>query len=54
MTSRVTCYAYARAQQYSWEAVTDQYEQLLTAVCEARGPGNLPEHLVDREPLVVS
>src|SRR5213076_1268267 len=37
--------AIARAQQYSWEAVTDQYEQLLTAVCEARGPGNLPEHL---------
>jgi glycosyltransferase involved in cell wall biosynthesis len=38
-----------RAQRYSWEAVTDQYEQLLTAVCEARGPGPLPPYLVDRE-----
>jgi len=46
--------ALERAQQYSWEAVTDQYEQLLTAVCEARGPGSLPEHLVDHDPLVVS
>jgi glycosyltransferase involved in cell wall biosynthesis len=38
-----------RAQRYSWEAVTDQYEQLLTAVCQARGPGPLPPYLVDRE-----
>jgi glycosyltransferase involved in cell wall biosynthesis len=45
--------ALARAQQYSWETVTDQYEQLLTAVCEAGGPGSLPEHLVDRDPLLV-
>jgi len=41
--------ALRRAQMYSWEAVTDQYEQLLTAVCEARGPGSLPSYLVDRE-----
>jgi glycosyltransferase involved in cell wall biosynthesis len=41
--------ALRRAQMYSWEAVTDQYEQLLTAVCEARGPGSLPPYLVDRE-----
>jgi glycosyltransferase involved in cell wall biosynthesis len=41
--------ALRRAQQYSWDAVTDQYEQLLTAVCEARGPGSLPPHLVDSE-----
>jgi glycosyltransferase involved in cell wall biosynthesis len=39
--------ALARAKQYSWEAVTDQYEQLLNAVCEARGPGSLPAHLLD-------
>jgi glycosyltransferase involved in cell wall biosynthesis len=41
--------ALRRAQMYSWEAVTDQYEQLLTAVCAARGPGSLPPYLVDRE-----
>jgi glycosyltransferase involved in cell wall biosynthesis len=45
--------ALERARQYSWEAVTDQYERLLTAVCEARGPGSLPEFLVDREPVAV-
>jgi glycosyltransferase involved in cell wall biosynthesis len=45
--------ALRRAQQYSWEAVTDQYEELLTAVCEARGPGALPAYLIDREPLAV-
>jgi glycosyltransferase involved in cell wall biosynthesis len=47
--------ALLRAQQYSWDAVTDQYEQLLTAVCEARGPGALPAYLVDDpEPLAVA
>jgi glycosyltransferase involved in cell wall biosynthesis len=45
--------ALERARQYSWEAVTDQYEQLLTAVYEAQGPGALPDSLVDRETLVV-
>jgi glycosyltransferase involved in cell wall biosynthesis len=45
--------ALERAQQYSWEAVTDQYEELLTRVCEARGPGALPAYLVDREPVAV-
>src|SRR5581483_4126221 len=43
-----------RAESYSWEAVTDQYERLLTEVCEARGPGALPEFLVDRDPLAVT
>ena len=43
--------ALARAHDYSWEAVTDQYEQLLMAVCKARGPGALPEYVLDREPL---
>ncbi len=46
--------ALRRAQQYSWEAVTDQYEQLLTAVCEARGPGGLPSYLIDPEPLAMA
>jgi glycosyltransferase involved in cell wall biosynthesis len=36
-----------RAKRYSWEAVTDQYEQLLEAVREARSPGRLPPDLVD-------
>jgi glycosyltransferase involved in cell wall biosynthesis len=42
-----------RSHQYSWDAVTDQYEELLTAVCTARGPGSLPASLLDREPLAV-
>jgi glycosyltransferase involved in cell wall biosynthesis len=46
--------AVVRAEQYSWEAVTDQYERLLTAVCEARGPGRLPPHLLDPEPVAIS
>ncbi len=46
--------ALARARHYSWPAVTDQYEQLLRAVCEARGPGPLPPVLVDREPVPVT
>jgi glycosyltransferase involved in cell wall biosynthesis len=45
--------ALVRARQYSWEAVTDQYEQLLQAVCEARGPGRLPPYLLDREPVAI-
>jgi glycosyltransferase involved in cell wall biosynthesis len=45
--------ALMRAQQYSWESVTDQYEQLLQAVCEARGPGRLPPYLLDREPVAI-
>jgi glycosyltransferase involved in cell wall biosynthesis len=42
--------ALGRAAEYSWEAVTDQYEQLLESVCAARRPGRLPEHLIDRDP----
>jgi glycosyltransferase involved in cell wall biosynthesis len=45
--------ALVRSRQYSWEAVTDQYEELLTAVCAANGPGSLPASLLDREPVVV-
>ncbi len=43
--------ALERARQYSWDAVTDQYERLLSAVCEASGPGSLPPFLIDHEPL---
>jgi glycosyltransferase involved in cell wall biosynthesis len=37
-----------RAKRYSWDAVTDQYEQLLTRVCALREHGPLPEELLDR------
>jgi glycosyltransferase involved in cell wall biosynthesis len=43
-----------RSRLYSWEAVTDEYEKLLTGVCIARGPGSLPPELIDREPPVVA
>jgi glycosyltransferase involved in cell wall biosynthesis len=36
-----------RAKRYSWDAVADEYEALLIDVCEQRGPGHLPEALVD-------
>ena len=45
--------ALARARDYSWQAVTDQCERLLMAVCEARGPDVLPEVLFKREPVGV-
>ena len=45
--------ALERARQYSWDAVTDQYEQLLSTVYSAQGPGPLPESLVDRVPAAV-
>ena len=41
--------ALERAQEYSWDAVTDQYEELLESVCAARRPGRLPDHLIDRD-----
>jgi glycosyltransferase involved in cell wall biosynthesis len=41
--------ALERAREYSWEAVTDQYEQLLDSVCAAQRPGRLPDHLIDRD-----
>jgi glycosyltransferase involved in cell wall biosynthesis len=36
-----------RAKRYSWDAVTDAYEELLERVCRQRGPGSLPPELVD-------
>jgi len=41
-----------RAERYAWEAVTDQYEQLLTAVYDAHRPGPLPATLVDAGPAI--
>jgi glycosyltransferase involved in cell wall biosynthesis len=35
-----------RARRYSWDAVTDEYEQLLVSVREMGGPGGLPVELV--------
>ncbi len=46
--------ALQRAQRYSWEAVTDRYEELMTAVCAARGPGSLPVSLIDPAPITAS
>ena len=39
--------AQERARMYSWDAVTDQYEQLLLGVRAMREPGPLPPELVD-------
>ena len=36
-----------RARRYSWDAVTDQYESLLHRVGTMRGPGSLPDELLD-------
>lgn len=50
--ARVSSYrqrARERAGRYSWEAVTDQYEQLLTSVYEASRPGPLPQAVLEPE-----
>jgi glycosyltransferase involved in cell wall biosynthesis len=39
--------ALVRSERYSWEAVTDEYERLLRAVCDAKGPGFLPPEVLD-------
>jgi glycosyltransferase involved in cell wall biosynthesis len=41
--------AIQRAEHYSWETVTDQYEALLEEVIAAREPGRLPAYLVDSD-----
>jgi glycosyltransferase involved in cell wall biosynthesis len=43
-----------RARRFSWDAVADQYERLLTAVYQARRPGSLPAAVVESEPVVES
>ena len=39
--------ALVRAERYTWDSVTDSYEELLNGACVARGPGKLPPDLVD-------
>jgi hypothetical protein len=39
--------AIERAKRYSWDAVTDSYEDLLESVRAAHRPGRLPPELVD-------
>jgi predicted dehydrogenase len=39
-----------RARRYSWDAVTDQYEDLLRRVCDRARPGALPPELIDAAP----
>jgi glycosyltransferase involved in cell wall biosynthesis len=39
--------ARVRAERYSWDGVTDQYERLLETVQAAQGPGPLPPELLD-------
>jgi glycosyltransferase involved in cell wall biosynthesis len=38
-----------RAKRYSWDAVADEYEQLLEQACVARSHGPLPKELVDAD-----
>jgi hypothetical protein len=40
-----------RARRYSWDAVSDEYERLLTTVVAMAGPGSLPPELLDGEAL---
>jgi glycosyltransferase involved in cell wall biosynthesis len=46
--------ALKRAEIYSWDAVTDQYEELLESVCEGRRPGRLPAYLLDPDSVSVA
>jgi glycosyltransferase involved in cell wall biosynthesis len=39
--------AVERARRYSWDAVTDEYEELLCRACEAPVHGSLPPELLD-------
>jgi hypothetical protein len=39
-----------RAKRYSWDAVADQYEELLLEVQARSGPGSLPPDLLDADP----
>jgi glycosyltransferase involved in cell wall biosynthesis len=51
LVARYRARALRRAREYSWGAVTDQYEQLLEDVRRAHRHGPLPPSMVDREPL---
>ncbi|HEX3831778.1 MAG TPA: glycosyltransferase [Solirubrobacteraceae bacterium] len=43
-----------RAERYSWDAVTERYEQLLTEVYERQQPGALPASLLEPELEIVA
>ncbi len=45
--------ALQRAKEYSWEAVTDRYEELLYAVCRKRG-GHADDLVVEEDPLAIA
>jgi predicted dehydrogenase len=47
LVDRYRARARERARRYSWEAVTDEYEQLLVNVRNLGGHGSLPAELVD-------
>ena len=49
LVERYRARALKRATNYSWEAVTDEYERLLVEACEARGHGPLPPSMIDEE-----
>ena len=46
LVARYRALARERARQYSWDAVTDQYEALLERVVAAQRPGHLPPELL--------
>jgi glycosyltransferase involved in cell wall biosynthesis len=50
LVERYRARALARSEQYSWDAVTDQYEALLEEVVSAREPGRLPAYLLEPAP----
>jgi glycosyltransferase involved in cell wall biosynthesis len=53
LVARYRARALRRARDYSWEAVTDQYERMLEEVRGAQRHGPLPPSMVDREPVEV-
>jgi glycosyltransferase involved in cell wall biosynthesis len=50
LVARYRARALRRAREYSWDAVTDQYERMLEDVRVARRHGPLPPTMVDLEP----
>jgi hypothetical protein len=49
LVERYRARARERARRYSWDAVTDEYEQLLVSVHRTGVPASLPVELVDTE-----
>ncbi|MGI8729921.1 MAG: hypothetical protein ACR2LK_08020, partial [Solirubrobacteraceae bacterium] len=54
LVERYRSRARERARRYSWDAVTDEYEQLLVSVRQMGGPGSLPAEFVDGAPTPVA